>query len=806
MVFAQSCSPRARLRGQINASLDTALGRPTEATVHATHGAREQRRRLRRRDRRSARAAIFRRKGQTLIIFALSVTVLLGIAGLVIDVARAYDLYARMQRAADAGAIAGVLYVPKHYNSARTPGDGQSAVSRATAEILKDGFGTAAAPVPATNPCPTPYSSVEIAVCQVPNESNDLEVIITERLDVTLLGELGVTPITLQAHSQAEYMVPIQIGSRENYFGDEAECSSGNSSNTNTTSCTPGDSTQNHLQYFMASLNGPAELKESGDPFVYCGEGNANVAPDPNSSLTTYNGQPTDHPQWSGVPTGTTYTGGISQYCGQPVPGGNPGNPDFQPNGWDGTATAGTAHDGGDNYYIELGQSVPTSTLWIYNPFFIPQDSNASPAPLDYFYDHGTNPLSPNYYQGPLGEGIGANFDGSHRDAPFFYFSVTYSLYSINNLYDRSTDNLVASETFSPYDNTSADLAYHGCTAGSQVYNPYWNGKGTTNFYHKPTQVVAGQGCVSTSLPGLCSYSVSTPGWCELQNCGVGLDPTSNPENVTPTSTTPTPCLGQATLNASSAYRLVVEATGLNAGCVLNSNGVNCDYSSTLQDGFGHHSYSLKLCASTTLTNPINCSNGDGSNGAGGFNNSQVNIYGWNNNVLTFLEPLGTQSPNPNYPQTSCVTSAGDPYACFDLGCIPTSYAGRTVTLGLYDPGDGPGKLYIGVTQPPGSSSTVTIKYPSYTTPVSLDGDTVVQTSTGSGGYRPFHGVWLDVVLQLGSSYQGDCFSTGAKSGKSGWFQVVYISDTDSLGPQDTLGMEFNLIGSPVHLVPPVLY
>ena len=41
-----------------------------------------------------------RQRGQTLVIFALSFTVLLGMAGLVIDVARAYDLYASMQRAA----------------------------------------------------------------------------------------------------------------------------------------------------------------------------------------------------------------------------------------------------------------------------------------------------------------------------------------------------------------------------------------------------------------------------------------------------------------------------------------------------------------------------------------------------------------------------------------------------------------------------------------------------------------------------------------------------------------------------------
>ena len=88
------------------------------ATTHSSGGARW---------RRSGRGRRLR-NGQTLIIFALSFTVLLGLAGLTVDVARAYDLYARMQRAAEAGALAGVLYMPSYYDIVR-PNDVDSAVS-----------------------------------------------------------------------------------------------------------------------------------------------------------------------------------------------------------------------------------------------------------------------------------------------------------------------------------------------------------------------------------------------------------------------------------------------------------------------------------------------------------------------------------------------------------------------------------------------------------------------------------------------------------------------------------------------------
>lgn len=788
--------------------------------------ARTRRRQLLRLDRRRARTRARLRKGQTLIIFALSVTVLLGLAGLVIDVARAYDLYAKMQRAADAGALAGVLYMPTYYNAARTPGDGQSAVSRAMAEVYKDGFGTGVSTIPAGNPCPTPYSSVEVAVCQITTNPTDLEVIITERLNVVLLGGLGLGPITLQAHSQAEYLPPIQIGSRESYFGDQMECSPGNSTNTNTSACSPSATGVNHLQYFMASMSGPADLKESGDPMVYCAEGNADPAtltpnnlptgPDPDQTLSTYNGYQTNHPQWPGVSTGGTYTGGISKYCGPPVPGGNPGNPDYQPPGYDGPATSGTPHDGGYNYFIGIAPGVAQSTLWIYNPYFIPHDAmdpNCAvniAQPLDDFVDNAPcGPWHSNFYQGPHGEGLNQAFDGYHHDAPLFFYSVTYSLYDISkgSLYDRSSDGApVAVETFSPYDATTRDLQYHGCLS-TQVYNPYWNGPDTANSYHKQSQAQGqyyGSGCVSYPLPGPCGFNPNDPnnlGWCPLVNCGIGLAPNSNPANSINTCAN-----NQYPLKPGHAYRLAVEATGLNAGCAINSQGNGCDYKSTLQTGWGGYSYGLKICAATGLTNPVNCPNGDGSNGAGGFNNTQVNLYGWNNEDIIVQQGLGQLTANSNYPQTSCVTSNASPYACVDLGCIPTVYAGRTVTVGLFDPGDGYGDLYIGVAPPPGAGSTVKVAYPSYTTTTTRDGDTVVHTRFSSDGYRPFNGVWLDVTITLGSGYQGDCASTGTSSGKSGWFQIVYSGNsTTSDMPTDKLAIEFNLVGSPVHLVPPQL-
>ena len=746
-----------------------------------------------------------RSRGQSLVIFALSFTALLGFAGLAVDALRAFDLYARMQRAAEAGALAAALYMPTYYNTVR-PGDVDSAISRASKEVVKNGFGTVLSPtLAASSACPANLRSVEVAVCQISGKQDQLGVVITERLNLVLLGALGLGPTTLVASAQAEYLPPVQIGSRTSYFGDQFECSPGNGSqNTNAVACDPNDTSSQHLQYFEAALNGPADLKESGDPYVYCAEGPATT---PSSSATpafngngtdpgstsnpqpfyAYNGYPSNHPQWSDINTNPNSTQKITNHCGLPGTS-QTGNPDQQPAGYWSNMTANTAHPGGYTYQVVVTPGI-TGSLWIYNANYVPQDaynpcgSPVTPPPLDRFVDicqYFTNYQY--FYQGPAGEGIGNRFDGSHHDAPLFFYNVTYTLYNAPNIYDPSQGAQVAQATYQPFDDLTADLQRHGCTVGSQLYYPYWNGADTANTYHKSGSIVAGQGCYNisdlqagtvTSIPNL---HFCWNQWCLLAN------------NLAP-----------------GTYRLEVEATGITDNAPNSSGGY--DYQSTPQDGWGHHSYGLKVCdqPSPTITSPVGCGNGTGAYGAGQYNTSDVSVYGWNDMDVVFQASLSTRTPNKNYPSTSCVTSANNPYACMDLGCIPSQYAGRTLTLGLFDPGDGlgSGNDYIGVS-PPAAGGTIT--YPSNITTTTIDGVTAVVAAQGS--YRPFNGLWLKVTLTLPATYNGDCTNNPNKT--SGWWQLMYATDKDSSGnptfqPTDQLAVSFALTGSPVHLVPATL-
>ena len=253
-------------------------------------------------------------------------------AGLTVDVARAYDLYARMQRAAEAGALAGVLYMPSYYDTPR-PGDplSDSAVSRASREVVKDGFGSVLGN--RFDDC----NPAAVEICQVTGRSNDLQVTVTQTFDLVLLSGLGLQPVTLSASASAEYLPPAQIGARLNYFGDQVECYDRHADPdpTQTHSCLPHDTSQAQLQVFLGVFNGPDELKEQGDPFVYCEEGPSYTQPDgPNNvCLLLIMGIRPIMPQW---------TDGITNHCGQPT-GIEPGNPDQQPQGFDGEITKSTA-------------------------------------------------------------------------------------------------------------------------------------------------------------------------------------------------------------------------------------------------------------------------------------------------------------------------------------------------------------------------------------------------------------------------------------------------------------------------------
>lgn len=136
-----------------------------------------------------------RERGQVVIIFAGAMILFAGLCAAVIDISWYWTNNLRMQRAADAAALAGAVYLP---------GDTNRAFAMARAEALKNG-----------------YAAPEYTVTPVQDPGND------RRLTVTINGQVGtyfarvvgITSWTAQRVGSAEYVLPVPMGSPENYYG-----------------------------------------------------------------------------------------------------------------------------------------------------------------------------------------------------------------------------------------------------------------------------------------------------------------------------------------------------------------------------------------------------------------------------------------------------------------------------------------------------------------------------------------------------------------------------------------------------------
>src|ERR1700682_3275944 len=146
----------------------------------------------------------FRREqsGQTLVIVALMVVVLLGFTGLVTDVAWYEVNLMRIQRAADAAALAGVVYLPGNVAGAQTA---------AGQEAAKNGY----------------KSGVRgVAGNAVPEALNNriLNVSVSSPVRSWFARLFGINQFSATRNARAEFVLPVPMGSPQDYYGINVLC------------------------------------------------------------------------------------------------------------------------------------------------------------------------------------------------------------------------------------------------------------------------------------------------------------------------------------------------------------------------------------------------------------------------------------------------------------------------------------------------------------------------------------------------------------------------------------------------------
>lgn len=249
-------------------------------------------------------------RGQVLIIFAGGLLAFIGITGLAIDLSQVADTSLRVQRAADAAALAGVVYLPA------TPA---SADARAMAESAKNGYANGVGPTTVTPG-------------QDPGNPRRMNVVVSTEINTIFARLFGVNSFKITRKASAEYVLPVPMGSPLNYYGigcldttgSQPACiTSGNSNGASgVTDASTGSATtgagapmQLNSQGFWGSVFTKGGDSRNGDAYMPANVSNPNI---PNSEY-----DPAGYGYTVEVPAGGGGRVSIfdAAFCGMPVLG-----------------------------------------------------------------------------------------------------------------------------------------------------------------------------------------------------------------------------------------------------------------------------------------------------------------------------------------------------------------------------------------------------------------------------------------------------------------------------------------------------
>ncbi|HSJ83345.1 MAG TPA: pilus assembly protein TadG-related protein [Acidimicrobiia bacterium] len=260
--------------------------------------------------------------GAALPFVAMLMVVLLGVAAFAIDLGWLYLNGARLQRAADSSALAGVVYLP-----ADIPNVIDKAIDGASANGWDVGTvnGT---PIAGGGPDDLEWQQLD---------DNRLEVTLSTTIPTFFLRVLGFDTFDITRVATAEYVKPVPMGSPSACFGVGGFAASSLPSNLSHCSA--------YAMNFWAAINGPHTAKEHGDPFaVECITAN--------SSGCTGGGPNTDDYRPNGYYYGIEVPSGKSSFTVRIFDAAFYDRPNFQTETGDGDGLGNSANGGMTTQYF----------------------------------------------------------------------------------------------------------------------------------------------------------------------------------------------------------------------------------------------------------------------------------------------------------------------------------------------------------------------------------------------------------------------------------------------------------------------
>ena len=155
-----------------------------------------------------------RSRGSVLITAAALLVVLMGAAAMSVDFGWLFLNGRRTQHAADAAALAGVLYLPADVPAARV-----AAIDVAAANGYVD--------------IATFGGDSTVTAAKVPTNDRQLEVIVERPVETFFLKVFGLDTVSIDRRAVAEYVLPLPLGSPDPQFGNDPECAPNIDTGTN---------------------------------------------------------------------------------------------------------------------------------------------------------------------------------------------------------------------------------------------------------------------------------------------------------------------------------------------------------------------------------------------------------------------------------------------------------------------------------------------------------------------------------------------------------------------------------------------
>lgn len=190
-------------------------------------------------------------RGQVLVIFAGAAFVLFALMALVIDMSWFWANTLKIQRAADAAAMAGAVWLP---------GDVNKATSGARTEATKNGYTTAGGGCATGTVCVTPTQDAR--------DPDQLNVTVTAPVPTFFMRVLGIQSVMATRTAKAVYVQKLPMGSPLNYYGVYQDCKvSGTSINCVNLPNATGVGTLTS-QGFFGAVEGQGANRSTGDAFA----------------------------------------------------------------------------------------------------------------------------------------------------------------------------------------------------------------------------------------------------------------------------------------------------------------------------------------------------------------------------------------------------------------------------------------------------------------------------------------------------------------------------------------------------------